>query len=334
VTTDANGVYGFQFGASGAGNPPSISTVLAASVEQWLELTVDGVAQAPRQKILAVPFALMAGGLPDGAISSSMIADGAVNLGNLSPGVAASINAGLALPSAEDIRAALAYTPANKADLGTAATADVDNATINATIATNPAASRNAMRAAQQYGTYGGTYADFAYHSETISVAHGAESNGFACHAFPSLIKFSDGFLLSYMTSASHADRRGSVVIKKARMGKRGQRPTVFGTGCAHCKTVKHLILIACLLATLIELALSCEVVVSWHVSSDTVPAAEQGVGGRVWHRATLLTSSNSTFATVTLDNTSTTITTTAISAAGESPPMTVAHYLLPGTPH
>jgi hypothetical protein len=37
-----------------------ISGALAAGAEQWLELTVDGVAQSPRQKILAVPFAVTA----------------------------------------------------------------------------------------------------------------------------------------------------------------------------------------------------------------------------------------------------------------------------------
>jgi len=64
VTVDANGVYSFQFGASGAGTPASLANALAASPEQWLELAVDGVAQAPRQKILAVPYALMAGSSP------------------------------------------------------------------------------------------------------------------------------------------------------------------------------------------------------------------------------------------------------------------------------
>ena len=37
-----------------------ISGALSASSEQWLELTVDGVAQSPRQKVLAVPFAMRA----------------------------------------------------------------------------------------------------------------------------------------------------------------------------------------------------------------------------------------------------------------------------------
>ena len=37
-----------------------ISGALAAGAEQWLELSVDGVAQSPRQKVLAVPFAMNA----------------------------------------------------------------------------------------------------------------------------------------------------------------------------------------------------------------------------------------------------------------------------------
>jgi hypothetical protein len=84
VTIDANGVYSFQFGASGAGTAASLGQALTASTEQWLELTVDGAAQTPRQKILAVPFALLAKGLPDGAVTSAMIADGAVGLSKVS----------------------------------------------------------------------------------------------------------------------------------------------------------------------------------------------------------------------------------------------------------
>ena len=42
----------YRYSASG------LSGALAAGSEQWLELTVNGVAQSPRQKVLAVPFAL------------------------------------------------------------------------------------------------------------------------------------------------------------------------------------------------------------------------------------------------------------------------------------
>ncbi|MEI7913083.1 MAG: hypothetical protein WCK77_25980, partial [Verrucomicrobiota bacterium] len=38
-----------------------ITGAIAAGAEQWLELSVDGVAQSPRQKVLAVPFAITAG---------------------------------------------------------------------------------------------------------------------------------------------------------------------------------------------------------------------------------------------------------------------------------
>ena len=43
-----------------------ISGALAAGSEQWLELTVDGVAQSPRQKVLAVPFAMKSGSADNG----------------------------------------------------------------------------------------------------------------------------------------------------------------------------------------------------------------------------------------------------------------------------
>jgi hypothetical protein len=58
VTIDANGVYGFQFGANGVGTPASFAAALAASSEQWLELTVDGVAQAPQTKDPSSPLCL------------------------------------------------------------------------------------------------------------------------------------------------------------------------------------------------------------------------------------------------------------------------------------
>lgn len=44
----------YRYSASG------ISGALAAGADQWLELTIDGVPQTPRQKILAVPFAMRA----------------------------------------------------------------------------------------------------------------------------------------------------------------------------------------------------------------------------------------------------------------------------------
>jgi hypothetical protein len=44
----------YRYSASG------ISGALSAGPEQWLELTVDGIAHTPRQKVLAVPFAKIA----------------------------------------------------------------------------------------------------------------------------------------------------------------------------------------------------------------------------------------------------------------------------------
>ena len=46
-----------------------IAGALAAGAEQWLELTVGGVAQTPRQRMLAVPFAMKANTVSDGAIT-------------------------------------------------------------------------------------------------------------------------------------------------------------------------------------------------------------------------------------------------------------------------
>ncbi len=45
----------YRYTASG------ISGALGAGAEQWLELTVNGIAQSPRQKVLAVPFAVKSG---------------------------------------------------------------------------------------------------------------------------------------------------------------------------------------------------------------------------------------------------------------------------------
>jgi hypothetical protein len=94
VPVDANGIYGFQFGAKGNGTSPAIAGTLGGATEHWLELTVDGATQQPRQKIQAVPFALVAKGLEDGSVTSAMIADGAIGLSKISGlGTAASANA-------------------------------------------------------------------------------------------------------------------------------------------------------------------------------------------------------------------------------------------------
>jgi hypothetical protein len=71
VTLDENGVYSFQFGAGG------IAGVLTSANSHWLELSIDGTAQSPRERILSVPFAQIAGSVPDGSITSSKLAPGA-----------------------------------------------------------------------------------------------------------------------------------------------------------------------------------------------------------------------------------------------------------------
>ena len=48
-----------------------ISGALAAGEEQWLELTVDGVAQVPRSRILAVPFALSSASVDERSLHES-----------------------------------------------------------------------------------------------------------------------------------------------------------------------------------------------------------------------------------------------------------------------
>ena len=63
----------YRYSASG------ISGALAAGAEQWLELTVAGVAQSPRQKVLAVPFALCA----KSALTVNSVNDSALAVGTL-----------------------------------------------------------------------------------------------------------------------------------------------------------------------------------------------------------------------------------------------------------
>jgi hypothetical protein len=60
--TVADGIYSFHFGGNGTSIGGSIGIIDALSVssQPWLELSVDGISQSPRQKILTVPFAQMA----------------------------------------------------------------------------------------------------------------------------------------------------------------------------------------------------------------------------------------------------------------------------------
>ncbi len=66
-------------------NSSGIVSALSAG-QQWLQLTVDGVAQSPRERLVAVPFALkaasadvaaVANSVPDGSITSSKLISGA-----------------------------------------------------------------------------------------------------------------------------------------------------------------------------------------------------------------------------------------------------------------
>jgi hypothetical protein len=67
VTLDENGVYSFQFGAGG------IVGALTSASSHWLELSIDGAAQSPRERILSVPFAQVAGRVSAGSITAAML---------------------------------------------------------------------------------------------------------------------------------------------------------------------------------------------------------------------------------------------------------------------
>ena len=56
ILLDENGIYSFQFGADSA----ALAQALQAGGQHWIELTVDNAVLSPRQRILAVPFALKA----------------------------------------------------------------------------------------------------------------------------------------------------------------------------------------------------------------------------------------------------------------------------------
>jgi hypothetical protein len=55
TVTVQNGVYSFQFGSG-----PNFGSTLAAGSQHWLQLTLDGVVQTPRERLISVPFALKA----------------------------------------------------------------------------------------------------------------------------------------------------------------------------------------------------------------------------------------------------------------------------------
>jgi len=61
VTYEAAPYTGNQIVATYEANDSSIVGALAAAESHWLELSVDGVAQSPRERVLSVPFAQVAG---------------------------------------------------------------------------------------------------------------------------------------------------------------------------------------------------------------------------------------------------------------------------------
>jgi hypothetical protein len=50
-----NGVYSFQFGSGS-----TFSTALTTGSQHWMQVTLDGVAQTPRERLVSVPFAMRA----------------------------------------------------------------------------------------------------------------------------------------------------------------------------------------------------------------------------------------------------------------------------------
>lgn len=82
-------VDGFYAAAIGASNPEagSLSDVFADYPALWLQVSVDSVPLLPRERMLAVPYAFVAGGVTNGAIQSAMLADGSVTAPKLAPGV-------------------------------------------------------------------------------------------------------------------------------------------------------------------------------------------------------------------------------------------------------
>jgi hypothetical protein len=53
--TVQNGIYSFQFGSG-----PTFTTTLATGSQHWLQVTLDGVPQTPRERLVSVPFAMKA----------------------------------------------------------------------------------------------------------------------------------------------------------------------------------------------------------------------------------------------------------------------------------
>jgi len=53
--TVQNGIYSFQFGSG-----PTFTSTLSTGAQHWLQVTLDGIAQTPRERLVSVPFAIKA----------------------------------------------------------------------------------------------------------------------------------------------------------------------------------------------------------------------------------------------------------------------------------
>ncbi|HRZ12495.1 MAG TPA: hypothetical protein P5567_08570 [Kiritimatiellia bacterium] len=72
----ADGLYSTFIGDEGAASDMSWLSMSVPGF--WLEVAVNGTALRPRERLVAVPFSLLAGGVTNGAITTMMIADGSV----------------------------------------------------------------------------------------------------------------------------------------------------------------------------------------------------------------------------------------------------------------
>ncbi len=71
----SNGLFNVQLGSQ---IPGGISAHILANGGMWLEVTVEGDTLSPREKLAAVPYAIMAGTVADEGITTAKIMDGAV----------------------------------------------------------------------------------------------------------------------------------------------------------------------------------------------------------------------------------------------------------------
>jgi hypothetical protein len=69
VTYETAPAAGTEILATYDANDSSIVGALSAADSHWLELSVDGVAQSPRERVLSVPFAQVAGAASDVTIN-------------------------------------------------------------------------------------------------------------------------------------------------------------------------------------------------------------------------------------------------------------------------